>query len=486
MAINQDPYAAIAVPIAAPAPTVAAPATVASTPSTDSSDPYASIATPIDTTNTDSSKLAPAGAAGGFTKTMGEATAGIGNLIGRGAEIMLGKPKGSLTGTVTSEQPLNHVGVAGEIAGDTAQWMAGEGAITKLGELANAAGEIANASKYLKTPTAWAEYLKQSPKATWLLKAISNMGHGAATGAAVGGVQGSATGNTVQGAEHGAELGTTAAVVAPAIEGVVNKIPNPWAAARTAARGLYNTAANTNIGKALTGSTIQPELQTGIKDVWNTVAQNEGVPGLGHNVSVRDAGQQIGDYILDRSKTAYKQIDDATGGKFQPIEDKIKAVNLKLRSVTNDEEEAKVLADKTRLLWQQDQVFDEAAKNGVDRKTVEAAKADFKKAQSIFDINDQIQKASLEGVKLGNKGADLEPEKVNPSSLQKGLNRLQNLKVDSSQVNRLSQGVGDDLGEELINHATTAKVNAAKIARNKAIAKIAVPSAVATGYELWK
>ena len=482
MATNQDPYAAIAVPIAAPAPTVAAPATVASTPSTDSSDPYASIATPIDTTNTDSSKLAPAGAAGGFTKTMGEATAGIGNLIGRGAEIMLGKPKGSLTGTVTSEQPLNHVGVAGEIAGDTAQWMAGEGAITKLGELANAAGEIANASKYLKTPTAWAEYLKQSPKATWLLKAISNMGRGAATGAAVGGIQGSATGNTVQGAEHGAELGTTAAVVAPAIEGVVNKIPNPWAAARAAARGTYDAASHTWVGKALTGSAIQPELQAGIRDVWNNVADQEGVPGVGHSVSVRDAGKQIGDYILDRSKTLYKQIDDATGNRFQPLADKIDAVNQKLRDVTNDKDEQDLIINKKRYELQLDQVFDDAANKGISRQDVAQAKIDFKKAQAIYDINDQIAKASAEGVRPGNKGANIDPERVNPDALQKKLNALEN-------SGRIQQGIGPDNTEELINHATTAKVAANKVARNQKILKYGVPGASAAlgaGYELLK
>jgi hypothetical protein len=460
---EQDPYAAITVPVAGPTQKAAvAPAPATAAPAQNSSDPYASIAVPVN--DTDSSKLTPAGAAGGFMKPMAEATTGIGNLIGRGAEIILGKPKGSLTGSITSEQPLDHSGVAGQIAGDTAQWMAGEGAISKLAELADTAGAIAKASEFLKTPTAWAEYLKQSPKATWLLKAISNMGTGAATGAAVGGTQGAATGNGVQGAERGAAFGAGAAAVAPVIEGIVSKIPNPWAAARSAARGVTDAAANTSVAKALTGSDIQSTLKSGITDVWNTVAQNEGVPTLGHNISVRDQGKQIGEYILDRSKTAYKQIDEATGGKFQPLEDKIKAVNQKLRGVTNDEEEQKVLADKTRLMWQQDQVFDEAAKNGVDRKIVEVAKADFKKAQAIFDINDQIQKASTEGVKLGGKGADIDPERVNASALQKRLNVMQN-------SGRIQQGVGDEATEELINHTTTAKVREAKIAKLQAVAK---------------
>ena len=186
------------------------------------------------------------------------------------------------------------------------------------------------------------------------------------------------------------------------------------------------------------------------------------MPGIGHNVSIRDAGKQVGDYILDRSKTLYKQIDDATGNRFQPLADKIDAVNQKLRDVTNDKDEQDLLINKKRYELQLDQVFDDAASKGISRQDVAQAKSDFKKAQAIYDINDQIAKASAEGVRPGNKGASINPERVNPDALQKKLNALEN-------SGRIQQGIGPDNTEELINHATTAKVAEKKVARNRRI-----------------
>ena len=82
----------------------------------------------------------------------------------------------------------------------------------------------------------------------------------------------------------------------------------------------------------------------------------------------------------------------------------------------------------------------------------------------------------------GNKGANIDPERVNPDALQKKLNALEN-------SGRIQQGIGPDNTEELINHATTAKVAANKVARNQKILKYGVPGASAAlgaGYELLK
>jgi len=95
-----------------------------------------------------------------------------------------------------------------------------------------------------------------------------------------------------------------------------------------------------------------------------------------------DAGQQVGDELIE----------DATEGRFQPNEDALKNLNLKLRMITGTDPklEAKLVDQKQSLLTQQDRLFDEAVKNGVPTETVDATKSDFKKAQASYDITTKL------------------------------------------------------------------------------------------------
>ena len=183
-------------------------------------------------------------------------------------------------------------------------------------------------------------------------------------------------------AEAAPEEATTAARMATA-ESKPSLLPNPF--------------------RKLTGSDIQPTIKAGIQDVWNQTADSAGVPRP-TTASVQDMGQEVGDAILARSKAAYKLIDGATDGRFSGTEQALKTVNQDLRSVTNDVQEQELLTRKTRLEMQMNQMMDEAEAKGVPKSTVDAAKADFKKAQAIYDTNHQIR-MSTTGVRPDMPGA---------------------------------------------------------------------------------
>ena len=407
---------------------------------------------PVDT---NSSKLEPAGAAGGALKPQAEATTGIMNLIGRGAEIMLGHPKGSLTGTISSEQPLSTSGEIGKVAGDTAQWMAAGGAVDKLGELAAVAGDISRASEFLKTPAAWAEYLKQSPKAAWLLKAIGGVAKGATTGAAVGGAQGAATGNTAKGAERGAALGGAMGAVAPVVEGAVSKIPNPWAAARAAARGetaaageqfsarpILNTKANEAAGTRAVQNVAQ--------DTTEATRPSAATTPSAQDVSLRDVWNEPIAARNDVAKTYYNALDKASDNEWTANQNALKNVrkSIQMNGGLDEATDAKLNATKTRLEWQQDQIIDKVVKDGnmqpdvADKaRSVWRAKSRLEDIQDIFNKKSNVSGVHPDMAQPGVKG--LPAEKYNFKGIAKDLNAM--------DPKDLTQALGQDGAQNLIS-----------------------------------
>lgn len=238
---------------------------------------------------------APAGVAGGFMKPQAEAATGIANLIARGAEIMTGQPKGSLQATASNPQPLSTSGELGEVAGNVAQWMGVEEGVKFLQGLTETAAGLANASKYIHTPAAWAEYLKESPKAAWLLKAVGNVGRGTVAGATVGGTQGAATGQAKEGAETGAVQGAAGgaiqSVIEPVSAAIRNLRVNPFRMADEAVR-TGTEAATANAGVADQSISANIKANPIVKGATNILQEPLAA-------------------IEDAKNAAYKKLDDA-------------------------------------------------------------------------------------------------------------------------------------------------------------------------------
>lgn len=172
--------------------------------------------------------------------------------------------------------------------------------------------------------------------------------------------------------------------------------------------------------------------------------------------SIRDVFDEPAQTIESNSKALYKQIDDATGGKFQPNADKLANVRLKIRDSAGVDPDLddKLLAQKTRLEWQQEKMFDDAEANGVPRDTVDKARALWRQKSALEDLGDIFnKKANVTGPR---------PEMVQPGveGLPEEQYNFKNIAADVNSMDpqRLKLALGKDGAQQL----TTAVNLAAK------------------------
>jgi hypothetical protein len=182
-----------------------------------------------------------------------------------------------------------------------------------------------------------------------------------------------------------------------------------------------------------------------------------------------------------RAKSLYKSIDEATGGRFQGTADKIDAVNEKLRTVTNDTEEAKLSADKDRLMWQQEKMFDEAAEKGVSKDTVAQAKAVYRHTQALKDLDAKVFKNP--NIVRGNAAMGAE-ETINVDSAVKTLQKLS----DSTKFggSRLEQALGTEGAQALLKDMYAAqKEGITALSRQQLIGRfVKIAGLGGVGYEV--
>lgn len=323
---------------------------------------------------------------------------------------------------------------------------------------------LALSDRLLKTSRI-AKLLESSP----LLNRAVQIGVNAIRGGAVGGVEG-----TVKARENN-DLPTS--LEKGAVTGLAT-------GAGTAALGALGTIPA--LYRGLTAAPkIQAAFQTGVRDVLDKVASDAGVPSsTAPAKSIRDVAGQVADAIEAKAKTAYQTLDDATDGRFQRFNDSLKNINRELRNTigVNDEEDNRLLTQKAEIEAKQEQVFADAKARGVDPKLVDQANADWKKAQSLYDLDRQLKMASS-GMRpeLAAAGAKSSPEVLDPSKAFLRLNRL----YDSG---RLQQAVGQDQAQALLQHSDQAFVqNARTLALQKgakAVGKVVgygTPTAIGIG-----
>jgi hypothetical protein len=447
--ISTDPFASIATPTVAPAQNASAPTT----------DPFASIATPTP---------------GAAPQTSASTTGWLDNPVNKINDTIGSVATGFAKGAGDTVSGVSHL--LNKIPG-VGETLAPSSGISKLDQMDIAHGTAEAAGKGLEGIAEWAagdELLEGLSKGTRLVALakkyplinevmgmakdhpiLAKIIAGGTVGATEGGVKGAQQNQAVKGALVGGASGAALGAVAGIAPSVVKAIPpNPF---RSAAR-------------AFTGSDIQPTLKAGINDVWGAVAKTEGVAAPAVGTSVQDAGDQVADSILARSKANYKLIDDATGNRYSPLKTELDDANRAMRSVKSDAEEEAAAIRVKGLEMRMEQLMDDAADptktaNPISQATIDAAKSDFKKAQAIYDVSNQVQ-LSTKGVRAGFPGAENSPEKVNFTGLQNRLNKLQN-------SGRLQQAIGDDAGKDMIYHTTVADKSTRDVARNVRNAKVA-------------
>lgn len=221
---------------------------------------------------------------------------------------------------------------------------------------------------------------------------------------------------------------TAGRAAAPTGPGIVKKIIKGEGVSQEPARESLRNAVNASAGES-GASVVQPQ-------------------------SLRESLSAPIDSIESAAKNNYQAMDNATGGKFQPNLDRLNNINNKLRAIagTDDAKEAELAASKTRLEWQQDALFDEAAGKGVPRDVVDTARAQFKQAQALHDVQSKVFKNP--NIIEGNI-AHGTPETVKVNEAIKALQKLQ----DNTEFGapRLEQALGRDGAKQLLDNLYAAQ-----------------------------
>jgi hypothetical protein len=219
---------------------------------------------------------------------------------------------------------------------------------------------------------------------------------------------------------------------------------------------IKDQAAKQAANKTAAGQQAQTNLQSGIRAVWNKVADDNGVPRPDPNAPIRDAGQQVGDNVTAQAKAIIKPLDEATGGKFSENDAALRDINAKLKRTTSLDDEDKLISQKQQLLWAQDDLLKQAETAGVPKDTLDTFKAKYRTGQAIYDQNQHIRMTTT-GLPAGVPGAEADPEVVKSGNL---MNRLVKdySPEEGGKPGRLVQGLGEENAQSLLNQVSQARV----------------------------
>ena len=293
-------------------------------------------------------------------------------------------------------------------------------------------------------------------------------GHGLAAALPVVGPMAAKAGEDIGAGKTGEGLGeaagTIGAVLAPDAIGKAGDIIKGAPEAVKSATGFADVP-----------DTVNADVQSGIKDVASSVADDAGVSP--DAPSIRTQFEKLADGVESNSKGLYQQIDDATDGEFTNIQNKIKNVDYKLKEIagTDDAAEEKLFNQKVALGTKMDEAIEAAKENGVAPEVADQAKTAWKQSSALRDVDAQV-KASTFGNNIH------APEVVDPTKLATRLQKL----ADSG---RLQEALGDEQADALLKTAydgtnaakDVAAKSATQAARRGLTTKLATRTAVGAG-----
>ncbi len=288
------------------------------------------------------------------------------------------------------------------------------------------------------------ERLAQTSKIVDLAKkypTLARIIHAGVRGATVGGTVGGIHGGT-EGAIEGATLGGVG-------EAGISTLRNAGA-----------------LTTPFRESAAQPELQSGVRKVASKVAEDAGVPRP-QNPSMYRTVEEAGDGILAKSKGQYKQLDQASGGRWQRFDDQLRNIRQKMSEVAGiDDDQYSTLEDRqNEIETLQANLIDELKSSGkIDPKLADQAVTNYRQAQALFDLDNAVQRSTT-GKPLGvGKTAGL-PEKVDPKKLAPRVNALW-------KSGRLQQAVGEANASDLIDYVSDAAKHQQNAVRLKLLLKV--------------
>ena len=253
--------------------------------------------------------------------------------------------------------------------------------------------------------------------------------------------------------------------VSGALEGFADETAAnaPSMAAKAATAAEPGTVQKIIKGKKVAQAPAQESLKSAAK-----AGAKEGGASTVQPASLRESLSGPIDSVESAAKQNYQAMDQATGGRFQPNLDKLTNVNNKLKAIagTDEAKEAELAASKTRLEWQQEQLFDEASAKGVPKQVVETARGQFRQAQAMRDLESRVFKNT--SVVAGNVEHGT-PETINVNRAVTALQKLQ----DDTEFGgpRLEQALGKQGAKQLLGDMYAAQRLGVQALSHQQIAK---------------
>jgi len=210
------------------------------------------------------------------------------------------------------------------------------------------------------------------------------------------------------------------------------------------------------VSEEAAGVTGQPEVQSAVRDVAKATE-----PTAIETPSIRSSVESAADQVYARSKGAYAQLDEATGGRFQRFTDQIKNLQQKMNEVSGIDDSAfeQYELKRNEIETVQNNLIEQLVEEGkIDPKLADQAKADFKQSMALYDLDNAV-KSSTTGVRPEQAVSGSTPEMLDPAKLNTRLQKL-------NDSGRLAQAVGEDGATQLIQ-----RVDGALRSRTSAISR---------------
>jgi hypothetical protein len=254
------------------------------------------------------------------------------------------------------------------------------------------------------------------------------------TGLSTATVEGVKTGD----AEKAVEAGAAGALFGAAGEGAI-------AGVKAGAKALKGTPKVVgSLVDSVTGKGAQKELQAGIRSAATETAKEAGVDAA--ETSIRNTVRETSKSVKGKADKLYAEIDRVTDNRFSNIENALRDSKKALRNIkgADDVAEERITAKIATLENDMKEVVAMAEREGVDPSVAEAARATYKQAMALKDVDKTLQAVTEGDASVGTV------ETVKPAVLA---NQLQAL----YSKGRLQEAFGETQAKKILRSALDAK-----------------------------
>jgi hypothetical protein len=181
---------------------------------------------------------------------------------------------------------------------------------------------------------------------------------------------------------------------------------------------------------------------------WQNVLKEPSVAPKTPSAGIRTTIEDASNAVKAKATGIYKQLDEASGGRWQRYDDALKNIQDKMDEVNGVDDDAydRLETKRNDIETSQAQMVEDLKGKGIDPKAADAAVAHYKQAMALRDLDKAVKSATTGDIASG----ATKSESVNPKAFTTRVQKL----YDSG---RLAQAVGDSGAKALLQEAYSAK-----------------------------